>query len=184
MFRFVAIVSIFMVFPDWFLSNVLHSIRFIHDAHDVYRIGGDVPVYMAFMWTIPLLWILAAFQRRRPSDDKSLTPAETTLAELAKAAALSLAIFGVAELALSADASPLRLWTATASQRVFHVALYVLVPEAALGAASLAAYRSTITINDGAPWWQAGVRRLLAGAAVATFYTGALAISFLLIEGA
>ena len=35
----------------------------------------------------------------------------------------------------------------------------------------------------GVPWWEAGVRRLLAGAAVATFYTGALAISFLLIEG-
>jgi hypothetical protein len=102
-------------------------------------------------------------------------------AELAQAALASLVIFGAAEVVLSAESMPLTLWVATVRNRLpicSHVATYVLPAEAALGAAVLSAYRLT-----SAPSTPLAAKALVA-AAVAVFYTGALSLSFLFLEGA
>ena len=59
-----------------------------------------------------------------------------------------------------------------------HVAVYVLPAEAALGGAALLTHKAT----EAAEGWGGNLKRLLAGAAVAIFYTGALCLSYLLIE--
>ena len=59
LWRFAATISIFQVIPDLFLAKVLRSIEFTD--HGVHRIGGEIPIYMAAMWTIPLVWLLACF---------------------------------------------------------------------------------------------------------------------------
>ena len=160
-------------------------------------------MYMAAMWSLPLLWILLACSPPPPPTPTPPTPPRkqspvrqtaaqspgkpppseprngTRPSELALAAALALLVFGGAELILTAPWHSLQLWSATASKRVLgHVALYVLPAEAALGGAALVAHRAT----EAAEGWGGHLKRLLAGAAVAIFYTGALCLSYLLIE--
>lgn len=167
MWRFVACLSVFMVVPDWVLADVLGTLVFPEDG--AWKIGGAVSVYMAGMWSIPLLWLLACF----PPGAESSGPSAL---ELLGAAAVALLVFGASEQLTV----PLRLWVATSKVRhtAGHVALYVLPAEAALGAATLHAYRTTAA----APGWSGTCRRLLAAAAVAVLYTGALVISYLFIE--
>ena len=168
MWRFVAVLSIFMVVPDWFLADVLGTLVFPEDG--AWRIGGTVSVYMAGMWSIPLLWVLACFP---PGDGSS----EPLLLELLGAGVVALLVFGASEQLTV----PLQLWLATNKVKCTagHVALYVLPAEAALGAATLHAYRTT----QAEPDWSGTCRRVLAAASVAVLYTGGLAISYLFVEG-
>ena len=182
--------------PDAFLVVVLRTLSF-SDTSVPRLVAGSVPLYMAAMWSLPLLWVLLACspppppppRRQKPAkptaapSPSKLPPSEpcngTRLSELALAAALALVVFGGAEVALTAPWHGLQLWSATASKRVLgHVAVYVLPAEAALGGAALVGHRAT----EAAEGWDGNLKRLLAGAAVATFYTGALCLSYLLIE--
>lgn len=151
--------------------------------------GSGVSIYMAGMWSIPLSYLLACFP---PSAATEKQPSEPSVRELAAAALLSLLLFGAAEQLTF----PLNLWRATDKvvHKVGHVALYVLPAEALLGAATLYAYRTTSTASScsgnaasGSPSTAAGpssvLRRVLAACAIALLYTGALAVSYLLIEG-
>ena len=167
--RFVAILSLFLVVPDWFLADVLGTLHFPEDG--AWRIGGRVSVYMAGMWSIPLSWVLVAFPPRCAAADPP------SLSQLLGAALMALVIFGAAEQLTT----PLNLWLATDSVRhcVGHVALYVLPAEAILGAATLHAQRTTAQLSG----WEGCVRRILAAGAVAFLYLGALAASFLFVEG-
>lgn len=177
MWRWSALISVFQVIPDWFLASVLKTIKFTHFPY-VPRVGGEVPIYMAFMWTMPLVWLLSAF-RQPPGRLRSLMsplPA-ASLGELVMAGTIALITFGAAELIMGGSGAdfPLTLWTAAVKRRVCgHVAAYVLPAEAALGAAALVDYRSTAEHGK--------VQLALMAAAVSTFYAGALSISFLLIE--
>ena len=143
------------------------------------------------MWSLPLLWVLLACSPPQPKRKERLEgphlskppPAKprdgTRASELALAAALALVVFGGAEFVLTASWHGLQLWSATASKRVLgHVAVYVLPAEAALGGAALVAHRAT----EAAEGWDGTLKRVLAGAAVAFFFTGALCLSHLLIE--
>jgi len=170
MWRFVAVLSVFMVLPDWFLADVLGTLVFPEDG--AWRIGGTVSVYMAGLWSIPLLWLLACFPAPRAGS------CEPSLLELLGAAVAALLVFGASEQLTV----PLRLWLATNKVRhtAGHVALYVLPAEAALGAATLHAYRTTAVVTG----WTGTARRVLAAAAVALLYAGALAVSYLAVEGA
>ena len=98
--------------------------------------------------------------------------------ELLMVALSALLVFGAAEQLVSV---PLRLWRPTEKvvNTAGHVALYVLPAEASLGAATLHAYRTTA----GAAGWAGAARRVWAALAVAVLYTGALAVSYLVIEG-
>ena len=168
--RFVSILSVLMVVPDWFLVDVLGSLIFPNDG--AYMIGGSVSIYMAGMWSIPLMWILACF----PLNHGAKSELQPTFFELCGAASVALVVFAAAEQLTV----PLGLWVKDDKVKFTagHVALYVLPAEAALGAAALHAHRNTALV----PGWTGSIRRLLAAAVVAVFYTGALAISYLLIE--
>ena len=165
MWRFAILVSVFQVLPDWFLVRVLHTLRF---SDWVWMVGGDVPVYMAAMWAIPLVWVLASVPANAP-----------VLMQHVSAAVMSLATFGASEVLLASPESPLQLWSARARQRVFgSVAAYVLPAEAALGAAAASGYLATSELAG----WEGHLRRVLAAASVAIFYTGALCLSYMLVE--
>jgi hypothetical protein len=157
--KFVALVSLFQVFPDWFLVQRLGSLTFPSDA---YKIGGAVSWFMAGLWSMPCLWILCSCDR----------PILSKLDYL-KAALVSIAIFGLAEQLCH----PLQLWACTDS--VLHtwgnVALYVLPAEVVLGPILLHSYNQAKQTQD----YQQVV---IAAAAVSLVYTGALAISHLLVE--
>lgn len=116
---------------------------------------GTVPVYMAGMWVIPLFWVLWIAGRSQLG-----------------AGVLALLIFGASEWA----APLLRLWEPLNVQQTYGIANYVLLPEALLGWAAAFAFRQTL----GQPY----PLRVLAAAAVSTFYAGALVVSYFLLERA
>jgi hypothetical protein len=116
---------------------------------------GTVPVYMAGMWVIPLFWALWPAGRSVPG-----------------AAVLALLIFGASEWA----APLIRLWAPEHVRTSFGIAHYVLLPEALLGGAAAVAFRWSLDRGFAA--------RVSAAAAVSLFYSGALVISYFLLERA
>ena len=102
-----------------------------------------------------------------------------TLREILIGVVAALVIFaGAEQLTL-----PLQLWEPNHQKvrvMVLDVALYVLPAEAALGAVLVVAY----SLTRAGDTWQDFWKRLVAGVSVAVFYTGALCISWLLIEQA
>jgi hypothetical protein len=156
--KFVALVSLFQIFPDWFLVQRLGTLTFPSDA---YKIGGAVSWFMAGLWSMPCLWILCSCDR----------PIISNLDYL-QAALISIAIFGLAEQLCH----PLQLWAFTDSvQHTWgNVALYVLPAELLLGPILLYLYNQAKHTQD--------YQQVIAAAAVSFVYTGALAISHLLLE--
>ena len=119
------------------------------------RIGHHVPVYMAGMWVLPLFWVLL-IARGSPL----------------LAGALALLVFGAAEWA----APIFDIWRPRNVGTHYGIADYVLLPEALLGWAAAFAYREV---------GHAGIAlRVAAAAAVSVFYTGALVVSYFLIQRA
>lgn len=122
--------------------------------HGAPRIG-TVPVYMAGMWVIPLFWILL-IARGSP----------------AVAGLLALIVFAASEWA----APMFGLWRPQQVPTWHGIAHYLLLPEALLGAAAAYAYREVRSANI--------ITRLGAAAAVSVFYTGALIVSYFLMQRA
>lgn len=120
--------------------------------HGAPRIG-TVPVYMAGMWVIPLFWILL-IARGSP----------------AVAGLLALLVFAVSEW----TAPMFGLWRPLLVPTWHGIAHYVLLPEALLGAAAAYAYREVRSANI--------ALRLAAAAMVSVFYTGALIVSYFLMQ--
>ena len=118
--------SVLMVLPDWFLGAVLGSIRFPDTGSPFI---GSMPIFMAGMWTIALLPI--CMLARQVEDSRGIRAGFVTVG------AAGLALFTVAE--LLAPAIP--LWEPVGVAQVAGVALYVLLPELALGLAAYALVR-------------------------------------------
>jgi hypothetical protein len=147
-------ISIFQVFPDWFLADTLGTLVFPDNGG--IRIGGVIPLAMAGLWVLPLL-----FTTRLAKDS------------LWKGAIIAAAIFLGTEIL----APGIKLWEpGEGLHEILGVAIYVIPAEAALGAATVYAVRVAGTSN-----WPT---RITAAAAVSIFYTGALALSAFLIESA
>ena len=119
------------------------------------RIGSHVPVYMAGMWVIPLFWVL-------------LVARGSTLA----AGVLALLVFAASEWA----APIFNIWRPLNVGMHYGVADYVLLPEALFGWAAAHAYRQ---VGHGGL-----AAKIAAAAAVSVFYTGALVVSYFLMERA
>lgn len=123
---FCFLISIFQVFPDWFLSAELNILVFPEDG--LFKIG-NVSAYMIGLWTIPLFIIIYAGVRvkERISMMKSYIIV----------AFLSFLIFTVAEATIWLIGS----WY---PQNVFllfdHLALYIIFPEIFLGITSYFAF--------------------------------------------
>ncbi|MBN2077986.1 MAG: hypothetical protein JW838_03415 [Spirochaetes bacterium] len=122
---FSLVVSIFQVFPDWFLSDVLGVLVFPEDGFPKI---GTVSGYMAGLWTIPVFIIVYAGTRVRERH----SPGAGYLA----AALLALAIFVGSE----ATVWMLPSWYARDVLMAGHVAVYIIIPEIILGIACLYAY--------------------------------------------
>ncbi len=124
---FTFILSIFQVFPDWFLSAQLDILVFPEDG--CFKIG-TVSGYMAGLWTIPLFIIL--FIGERVSERISKPAAYFSVA------AASLVLFGGSEAFLWLLPS----WYAQNVFMIGHVAIYILIPEIILGASAYACYQA------------------------------------------
>lgn len=143
------------VLPDWALVQLAGTLHF--PDHGAYRIGGAVPVY--FMG----LWIMLLFPIAVVADQAGRL-------RYAVAALLGLLLFAFWEWA----AAPLGLWQAQNVRTVDGMALYPLIPEALLAAASLWMYRLT---------HGRGLAAALCGSLlVSVFYTGALFTALLLFR--
>jgi hypothetical protein len=111
------ILSIFQVFPDWFLSAQLGILVF--PDHGPWSIG-TIAGYMAGLWTGRV--------RERSSTGMAYISAALT----------ALVIFGMSE----AVAWQLPLWYARDVMMWGHTAVYIIIPEVILGLACLYGYNS------------------------------------------
>ena len=156
---FCFILSLFQVFPDWFLSAQLDILVFPEDGFPKI---GTVSGYMAGLWTIPLFIIIFVGSRVKARF--------TEKAALITVAAASLLIFGVSEEMVWMIPS----WYAKNVTVLGHTALYILIPEMLLGLSAYMAYekaKSGTLLKQG-----------LAAFFVMTLYIGNSAFFYFLLE--
>jgi hypothetical protein len=113
--------SVLMVLPDWFLSDVLGTLSFTVEGGPYL---GTVPLAMAGMWTIALMPVVGCAWWAR---ERAGTPTA-----VAAAAAGGAVMFVGAELA----APVLGLWEPAGVATVAGIATYVLLPELVLSVAA------------------------------------------------
>ena len=123
---FALILSVFQVFPDWFLSAQLGVLVFPEDG---FVKIGTVSGYMAGLWAIPVFIIVYAASR--------VGERVSARAAYGTAAGLSLAIFGLSE----ETTWMLPSWYAQNVRMLGHTAVYILVPEIIFGISCVYAYR-------------------------------------------
>ncbi len=156
---FALILSVFQVFPDWFLSHQLGILVFPEDGFPKF---GTVSGYMAGLWAIPVFMIVYASVR----VGERLSPRAGYLA----AALLALVIFIGSE----ETVWMLPSWYARNVAMVGHVAVYIVIPEIILGISCLYAFRQ---IREKRNW-----RKIPAAFLVMLLYLGAAAFFFFLVE--
>jgi len=126
--RFALALSVFQVFPDWFLSAQLGVLVFPEDG--LFKIG-TVSSYMAGLWTIPVFMIVVTGLRVKKRRGNR--------AALIAVIAVSLAVFGLSELLMGRLGS----WhAANVKVMLGPAALYILTPEIILGLAAYYVYRA------------------------------------------
>ncbi|MEQ8350649.1 MAG: hypothetical protein RH862_04150 [Leptospiraceae bacterium] len=165
---FSTIVSIFQVLPDWFLSAVLGVLVFPEDG--VLKIG-TVSGYMAGLWAIPFFFILLSgrlYQGAFTSEQWLSHGSEFKAALLC--GFVGLLIFAASEASLWMLGS----WYARNVSMVGHVAVYVLLPEFMLGFFLYQHFH----LSQNKPWFY----WIFNGFKISLLYTGALALSYLLME--
>lgn len=158
---FVFPLSLMQIFPDWFLSSYPGSLVFPDLG---FPFVGTVPIYMGFMWSIPMMVLVYYGWRMRKTA--------STLRLMLMLALLSGLIFGAAEATLWM----VPIWYASESVNLQFggVALYVILAELLLGPVAYYAYRETRKRSFWLKVWAAFIVMLI--------YTGALVFWFLLIE--
>ncbi len=156
---FALIVSVFQVFPDWFLSKHLQVLVFAEDG--LFRFG-TVSGYMAGLWTIPIFVIVFVGERFyiRYSE---------------KAAYAAAAISAFILFAGSEQFSwMLPSWYAKNVAMIGHVAVYIVIPEIILGLSAYFAYQQ---ISGRSHWF-----KFPAAFLVMQLYLGSAVFFYLLIE--
>ncbi len=118
---FVFLLSLFQIWPDWFLSAELGVLVFPEDG---FIKIGTVSMYMAGLWAIPLFLIIFVGLKINERYSKSKTYLSVTM--------LSLLIFGLAEQTMWM----LQSWYAQNVIMIGHLALYIIIPEIILGITS------------------------------------------------
>jgi hypothetical protein len=157
--RFGAILSVFMVLPDAFLAAGLGVLEFVPDGvPDL----GPVTLPMAGMWAIPAVLIVSAAD--------AVAHRRGDRAGWLAAAATAGVVFAGAEATLTR----IPVWRAVDVTTVGEVALYIVPAELFLGVAIVAGTRWCRRSR-----WTASVP---VAALVAVAYTGAAALSWLVIE--
>ncbi len=123
---FVFILSLLMVFPDWYLAATMGALQFPDDGFPM--IGGAIPIYMAGLWSIPFFIIV--FIGKGVQNRKSLGLAYGIVS------VVSVLIFVLAELTLV----NLPSWSATVIGMTGNLAWYIVVPELLLGLSTFICY--------------------------------------------
>ena len=115
---FTFLISLFQVWPDWFLSAKLNVLVFPEDG--LFKIG-TVSGYMAGLWVIPLFLIVFSGQQLQERYSRRVSYLSVMV--------LSLLIFSLAEQSMWM----LQSWYAQNVAMIGHMALYIIVPEIILG---------------------------------------------------
>ena len=157
---FSIILSILMVFPDWFLAETLHALQFPDDGFPM--IGGAIPIYMAGLWAIPFFIIL--FIGNEAQKRKSMQFAYGLVA------LVSILIFTLAELTMVYLPS----WTATVRGMTGNLAWYIIIPELFLGLSLFIGYNIT---KDKQLWV-----KILGAFTIMILYIGNASFFYFLIE--
>lgn len=160
LWKFLFPLSIFLIFPDWFLSDVLGVLVFPADG---FLKIGTVSGYMAGLWVIPLFILVYTGIKL---EERSVSIIGTCL----WVATLSLVVFGGAE----ATSWMLNSWYAQNVTKVSGIAVYVLVPEMILGVVTYLAYQG---FSQSHFLLQIGI-----GFLIMIQYLGSLTFFYLLIE--
>ncbi len=156
---FCMILSIFQVFPDWFLAAQLDVLVFPEDGF--FRIGA-VSGYMAGLWTIPMFQIIFLGQRIK--------------ARFSDTAALSVVAIATFLLFVLSEETfwMIPSWHAKNVTMIHYSALYLIIPEVLFGLSGYLAYEKT---KDKGLWM-----RITAAFFVMTFYIGNLSFFYFLME--
>jgi hypothetical protein len=156
---FAAVTSVFQVLPDAFLVEGLEVLVFPEDG---FPDLGPVSAHMAAMWTVPFVMIVAVADAvgRRLGERASWTAALLTATVVFVSAEALLPRLGV--------------WEPVDVATIGTLALYIVPAEIFLGVAVLAGARWT---RDGSP-----LRAVPVAAVIALAYTGAAAVSWLVVE--
>ena len=119
LFVFVFLISLFQIWPDWFLSAQLNILVFPEDG--LFKIG-TVSGYMAGLWAIPLFLICFIGLKIKEKHSHTKTFIVVGL--------ISLTIFGISEQSLWM----LQSWYPQNVTLIFdHLAVYIIIPEVLLG---------------------------------------------------
>lgn len=156
---FAFIISLFQVFPDWFLSAQLEILVFPEDG--LFKIG-TVSGYMLLLWAIPLFIILFVGQRVQERHSLNIAYFAVGL--------LSLLIFGISEMTMWTVGS----WYAQNVTMMGHMAVYIIIPEIILG---FMTYYTYLTIQEKNHWL-----KIPAAFIVMLVYLGSAAFFYFLIE--
>jgi len=152
-------VSLFQVFPDWFLSAALDILAFPEDG--LFKIG-TVSGYMPLLWTIPMFLVIYSAERIKNRKGNA--------ASYLTAALAALIIFGGSEQTMWILGS----WYPKNVTLVSHTAIYILIPEMILGLFGYFMYR----VVEGKNRWSF----IPAAFAVMLLYLGAACFFYLMIE--
>ncbi len=156
---FALILSVFQVFPDWFLSHQLGVLVFPEDG---FVKIGTVSSYMAGLWAIPVFIIVYASVRvgERVSPRSGYWTA----------ALMAMVIFGASE----ETVWMLPSWYARNVVMVSHTAVYIIIPEIILGVSCLYAFKQ---IREKKNWI-----KIPAAFLVMLLYLGAAAFFYFVVE--
>ncbi len=154
------VLSLFMVFPDWYLAETLGALVF--PPGDLLMIGGAIPLYMAGLWSIPFFIIL--FVGKEIQKRKSI---EMTYSIVA---ILGVLIFVLSELTLV----NLPSWTATVTGMTGNLAWYIIIPELFLALSAFICYEYVLKKKT----WI----KIIGAFAVMVFYIGNASFFYFLIE--
>ncbi|MFW9844781.1 MAG: DUF6989 domain-containing protein [Candidatus Thorarchaeota archaeon] len=154
------ILSLFMVFPDWYLAVTLGALVF--PPGGLPMIGGAIPLYMAGLWSIAFFIIL--FVGKEVQKRKSI---ETTYAVVS---ILGVLIFILSELTLV----NLPSWTATVTGMIGNLAYYIVIPELLLALSAFMCYEYVLEKKI----WM----KILGAFVVMIFYIGNASFFYFLIE--
>ncbi|MBN1533196.1 MAG: hypothetical protein JXA20_11080 [Spirochaetes bacterium] len=158
LWRYSLVLSLFQLFPDWILTEVMGILVFPEDG--LFKIG-TVSGYMPLLWTIPLFILLFAAESVRERKGEA--------AAYLAAGLIAFILFVGSEQTLWILGS----WYPRRVTMVGHVALYIIVPEVLLGIYGYYGYRTSSN---------RGVAVIGAAFSVMLVYTGAAALSYLIIE--
>lgn len=157
---FAFILSLLMVFPDWYLAETLGALQFPDDGFPM--IGGAIPLYMAGLWSIPFFIIL--FIGKEVQNRKSV---EMTYGLVSM---ISVLIFVLAELTLV----NLPSWSATVNGMTGNLAWYIIIPELFLGLSAFICYN---IVKDKKTWMT-----IIGAFTVMILYIGSASFFYFLIE--